>query len=152
MYINQVLSPFHVEVVRYDYNRILEVKPKGINKGVTTKAILHRLAKQMQHEIKNSSIKTPFFIMCVGDDKSDEDMFVALNNDSPILQELAIPIPDEFVSTSVSNQSMMLPMVYTCCVGLKPSNASHYLHDPQEVLAILSSMLDLQYLFYCRFC
>jgi hypothetical protein len=30
------LSNVQVEVVKYDYNKILEVKPKGINKGVAS--------------------------------------------------------------------------------------------------------------------
>ena len=102
-----MLVAHQVDVVRYDYNRILEVRPKGINKGVTTKAIIHRLGKQMAEEIQQHIIKvcwlsflllvdyfiyithlnhshhvcmcyeiqTPFFVMCVGDDRSDEEMF-----------------------------------------------------------------------------
>lgn len=32
------------------------------------------------------------------------------------------------------------PNTFTCCVGLKPSNAHYYLHDDDEVLAVLESL------------
>lgn len=56
-FLQNVLALHQVDVVKYDYNRILEVKPKGINKGVTTKAILHRLAKQYHKEIESGVVK-----------------------------------------------------------------------------------------------
>ncbi len=39
-----------------------------------------------------------------------------------------------------AGQPALVPRVYTVCVGLKPSNASHYLHDPQEVLDIIEGL------------
>lgn len=128
-FLQNVLSLYHVDVVKYDYNRILEVKPKGINKGVTTKAILHRVALQLQQEQQSS--QAPVFILCVGDDRSDEDMFVAINSTS-VLQELNV--------VHSSSGSVLPPKIYTCCVGLKPSHASHYLHDPQEVLDTIEGL------------
>lgn len=100
-----------IEVVRYDYNRILEVKPHGINKGVTVKRIIKQLGKEV-----------PQFVLCVGDDRSDEDMFLALK--------------EGFDSGENGSQSNL----FTACVGIKPSNAQYYLHDPSDVLSILASL------------
>ncbi len=44
-------------------NKILEVKPRGINKGITA-------LEQLQTQ--------PDFVLCIGDDYTDEDMFNAL--------------------------------------------------------------------------
>ena len=141
-FLQGVLSLHQVDVVKYDYNRILEVKPKGINKGMTTKAILHRLAKEVRDEIQQGLVKNPFFVLCVGDDRSDEDMFLALSASSPILQELTIT---RLGLESSSESIIIAPIVYTCCVGLKPSNASHYLHDPQEVLGVIEALTNSQH-------
>jgi hypothetical protein len=141
-FLENVLAPYHVDVVKYDYNRILEVKPRGINKGVTTKAILQRLAQQMRSE--PSPPRTPFFALCVGDDRSDEDMFHMLAPQSRTLQQLTIPALLAAAATSGASARVAVPAqpprVYTVCVGLKPSSASHYLHDPQEVLDVIEGL------------
>eukprot|EP00455_Lapot_gusevi_P021069 TRINITY_DN2217_c0_g1_i20.p1 TRINITY_DN2217_c0_g1~~TRINITY_DN2217_c0_g1_i20.p1 ORF type:complete len:232 (+),score=82.72 TRINITY_DN2217_c0_g1_i20:340-1035(+) len=128
-FLQNVLARFSVDVVRYDYNRILEVKPRGINKGVTTMTILQRVAQNFKQDKEKP--KFPAFILCIGDDRSDEDMFMALQSSSPAVQALAVTTQEGQVLT---------PKIYTCCVGLKPSNASHYLHDPQEVLDVVDSL------------
>jgi hypothetical protein len=141
-FLENVLAPYHVDVVKYDYNRILEVKPRGINKGVTTKAILQRLAQQMRSE--PSPPRTPFFALCVGDDRSDEDMFHMLAPQSRTLQQLTIPALLAGAATGGASARVAVPAqpprVYTVCVGLKPSSASHYLHDPQEVLDVIEGL------------
>jgi trehalose 6-phosphate synthase/phosphatase len=135
-FLESVLSLYHVDVVKYDYNRILEVKPRGVNKGVTTKAILQRLAKQFKSVSEPPT--TPFFALCVGDDRSDEDMFHILEPSSPLLQQLTIP--PILGSDQMVRVPAQTPRVYTVCVGLKPSSASHYLHDPQEVLDVIEGL------------
>lgn len=64
----------------------------------------------------------PDFILCIGDDRSDEDMF-------------------ETVASSVSNS--ILPasaQVFACTVGQKPSKAKYYLDDTGEVMRLLHSL------------
>ncbi len=48
----------------YNGNKILEIKPTNINKGVSVKKIVEN--------------QKPDFILCMGDDYTDEDMFEAL--------------------------------------------------------------------------
>ncbi|XXQ30936.1 Trehalose-phosphatase [Plasmodiophora brassicae] len=110
-YIEKLLeSTQSVDVVRYDLNRILEVKPRGVSKGLTTRKIVARLKEQGG---------VPQFVLCMGDDRSDEDAFVALQS----------PPGDKAKAKA-----------YTVCVGIKPSNAHYYVHDTAEVLKILSSL------------
>lgn len=61
-------------------------------------------------------------IICIGDDRSDENMFWSLND------EVARPPPD----------------VFACTVGQKPSSAKYYIEDTDEVLELLSSIVETQ--------
>jgi len=64
----------------------------------------------------------PDFLMCVGDDRSDEDMFESLLN-------------------SASSSSLPeTPEVFCCTVGQKPSKAKYYLDDTADVLKLLSCL------------
>jgi trehalose 6-phosphate synthase/phosphatase len=109
-YIEKLLeSSQSVDVVRYDLNRILEVKPRGVSKGITARKIITRLKE-------NTGL--PQFLLCIGDDRSDEDAFLVLQ----------------------SGFSKSTGKTYTVCVGIKPSNAHYYVHDTQEVLKVLSSL------------
>lgn len=67
--------------------------------------------------------KSPDFILCIGDDRSDEDMF-------------------QSISTKVyggSSQSLA-PEIFACTVGHKPSEAKYYLDDVAEVIMLLKSI------------
>lgn len=151
-YLQKVVEAWHgVEVVKYDYNRILEVKPKGINKGVTTQRILRQLQKQGD---------SPQFVLAVGDDRSDEEVFLALQETlhvpadaltptlssasrTPTAQTFAVRDTDEKKETSDTQ-------LFTICVGIKPSNAKFYLNDPQDVVNVLTSLSVLSAKFLRR--
>ena len=140
-YLIKVLPTPTLDVIRYDYNRILEVKPYGVSKGIAATAILEAVMKNeannqktgMGRSVSAASIKSLItaptapavlnpaisvpsqilttvnprltrqstspepspptsprlateavpaqpFLLGVGDDRSDEDMFVAINN------------------------------------------------------------------------
>ena len=128
-YLVKILANPSVDVVKYDYARLLEVKPHGISKGLAANAILESLFLKVNIQKSASSVSlqglsreqsggsispvaapttssmmTPRtssrpaspgvspglsafdfnppapFLLCVGDDRSDEDMFVAINN------------------------------------------------------------------------
>lgn len=64
-----VLSNEAVEVVAG--NAIVEVKPQGVSKGGAVERILQLLAR---------SGRSPDFVLCIGDDRSDEDMFQAIEH------------------------------------------------------------------------
>lgn len=66
--------------------------------------------------------KQPDFVLCIGDDRSDEDMF-------------------EFLSSSVANNSLPnTAKVFACTVGQKPSMAKYYLDDTFEVTKMLEGL------------
>ncbi len=75
-----------MDIVRYDYNRILEIKPKGVGKGIATSLILDVVMGGEGAAAKRSGAHSPPppFVMCVGDDRADEEMFEALQA-SPLL-------------------------------------------------------------------
>ncbi|XP_027359678.1 probable alpha,alpha-trehalose-phosphate synthase [UDP-forming] 9 isoform X1 [Abrus precatorius] len=92
---------------------IVEVKPQGISKGVVAEKILSTMV---------NGGNPPDFFMCVGDDISDEDMF-------------------ESILRTVSCPSLpVLPDVFACTVGQKPSKAKYYLDDPADVMKLLKGL------------
>ena len=68
--------------------------------------------------------KMPDFLLCIGDDRSDEDMF-------------------ESIASHVSNPAMPpIAEVFACTVGQKPSMAKYYLDDTSEVINLLLSIAE----------
>jgi len=119
-YLKELISDGAIDVVVYDDNRILEILPKGVNKGVATTLLINTLRGAMKGKI---------FLMAVGDDVSDEKMFSALQN-NPILGH----------DDSKNKSAITACEVVTCCVGLKPSSAQYYAHDPEEVIGVLKAL------------
>lgn len=70
-----VLSNQPVEVVQG--NSIVEVKPQGVSKGAVVDRLLIELSDRRDESGASSS---PDFVMCIGDDRSDEDMFRAVEH------------------------------------------------------------------------
>ena len=66
----------------------------------------------------------PDFILCVGDDRSDEDMFAAITTPS---SNFAFPESAE---------------IFACTLGNKPSLAKYYLEDSDDVLKMLKGLMD----------
>ena len=64
------------------------------------------------------------FVLCVGDDRSDEDMF----------ETISIAISRNILSKNSS--------VFACTVGQKPSKAKYYLDDTSEVISMLESLAN----------
>lgn len=61
--------------------------------------------------------------MCVGNDRSDEDMFESING-----------------MTSNSVLSPTVPEMFACSVGQKPSKAKYYVDDTSEVIRLLKNV------------
>lgn len=66
--------------------------------------------------------KSPEFVLCIGDDRSDEDMFESILN------------------IASSSSPTTAPEVFACTVGQKPSKARYYLDDTVEVMTLLRSL------------
>ncbi|KAL4189863.1 hypothetical protein AMTRI_Chr08g209160 [Amborella trichopoda] len=102
-------------------HHIVEVKPQGVSKGIVVEKLLSAMAE------KGSM---PDFVLCIGDDRSDEDMFEAIRGNGASLG-------------SSGNLSPLNREVFACTVGQKPSKARYYLDDPQEVITMLQSLADV---------
>lgn len=64
----------------------------------------------------------PDFVLCVGDDRSDEDMF-------------------EVIMSAMAGPSLSpVAEVFACTVGQKPSKAKYYLEDTTEILKMLQGL------------
>ncbi|XP_075492185.1 putative alpha,alpha-trehalose-phosphate synthase [UDP-forming] 11 [Primulina tabacum] len=93
--------------------QIVEVKPQGVSKGVVVKNLMETMATKR---------KPADFVLCIGDDRSDEDMF-------------------EAIASSVTNRSLPdSAEVFACTVGQKPSMAKYYLDDTFEVIKLLQGL------------
>lgn len=107
-HLESLLTPFSVQVVSgYGW---LQVRMAAMNKGVMVETILQDMPEP------------PDFVLCCGDDRTDEDMFTYL---------------DTHLDPSVKQ--------FTCTVGVKPSNARYYLHSSNEVGALLETLVTGSY-------
>ncbi|XP_022865562.1 probable alpha,alpha-trehalose-phosphate synthase [UDP-forming] 7 [Olea europaea var. sylvestris] len=94
---------------------IVEVKPQGVSKGIVAEKIFSSMAEKG---------KQADFVLCIGDDRSDEDMF-------------------EIIGSAVSRRSLPYnTQVFACTVGQKPSKAKYYLDDTSEVVSMLESVAE----------
>ncbi|RCV11584.1 hypothetical protein SETIT_2G197800v2 [Setaria italica] len=96
----------------------VEVKPQGVSKGLVAKRILSTMQERGD---------LPDFILCVGDDRSDEDMFevitaAAARGPSPLHPEAE---------------------VFACTVGRKPSKAKYYLDDSADIVRLIQGLASV---------
>ncbi|KAJ0986367.1 hypothetical protein J5N97_004723 [Dioscorea zingiberensis] len=94
---------------------IVEVKPQGVSKGLVAEKIL---SSMFEHG------KQADFVLCIGDDRSDEDMFEGI--------------------TGILNRNVVAPniSVFACTVGQKPSKAKYYLDDTSDVINMLQGLAE----------
>lgn len=105
------LSPVNQHTITEFSHRFCQ--SQDISKGLVVKSIM----ATMQAKGKPSD-----FVLCIGDDRSDEDMF-------------------ESIASSVANHSLPeMAEVFACTVGQKPSMAKYYLDDTVEVLKMLHGL------------
>ncbi|CAN6290172.1 unnamed protein product [Urochloa humidicola] len=91
----------------------VEVKPQGVSKGVVARRMLASMQERGQ---------CPDFVLCIGDDKSDEDMF-------------------QLIATAACGDSLASKAeVFACTVGRKPSKAKYYLDDAAEVVRLMQGL------------
>ncbi|KAK1438309.1 hypothetical protein QVD17_04116 [Tagetes erecta] len=92
---------------------IVEVKPQGVNKGLVADRLLSNMKQRGM---------LPDFMLCIGDDRSDEDMFEAITR--AIAGPTLSPVAE----------------VFACTVGRKPSKAKYFLEDTTEILRMLQAL------------
>lgn len=86
---------------------------QGVSKGLVAEKVLSKMI---------NGGKPPDFVMCIGDDRSDEDMF------------------ESILSTVSSPPLPASPEIFACTVGRKPSKAKYYLDDPVDVVKLLQGL------------
>ena len=95
---------------------IVEVKPQGISKG---RAIIDIIGGGGG---VNVQVQDDTFILCMGNDKSDEDMFSVI------------------IDGYGSDESSRRENVFACTVGQKPSKAPYYVNDTTDVVQLLERL------------
>ena len=88
---------------------IVEVKPRGVSKGGVAERLLTSAA---------AAGRAPGFVLCVGDDRSDEAMFASMEH--------------------AAFSPHVVADVFACTVGQKPSRAPFYVNEPADVAAALA--------------
>jgi len=95
---------------------VIEVVPRKLNKGLVVKNVLRRKRD------------LPDFIMCIGDDISDEKMFTAV---------FSIIAQGSAGALTKKNASLTPKHAFTITVGKKVSNASYFVEDAADVAGLL---------------
>ncbi|CAA7058247.1 unnamed protein product [Microthlaspi erraticum] len=94
----------------------VEVKPQGVSKGL----IARRMLSMMQERGT-----LPEFVLCIGDDRSDEDMFEVI------------------CSSTEGHWIAPRAEVFACTVGQKPSKAKYYLDDTAEIVRLMHGLASV---------
>ncbi|XP_009411218.2 probable alpha,alpha-trehalose-phosphate synthase [UDP-forming] 7 [Musa acuminata AAA Group] len=94
---------------------IVEVKPQGVSKGLVAEKIL----SSMMEDGRQAD-----FVLCIGDDRSDEDMFEGI--------------------AGIMTRNLVAPhtSLFACTVGQKPSKAKYYLDDTTDVVSMLGALAE----------
>lgn len=106
-HLESILAPFKVQVV--SGQGWLQVRLANVNKGKMVEKLLGEMGEM------------PDFVLCCGDDKTDEDMFAVLA---------------EKMGSKDAN-------LFTTTVGVKPSKARYYLRAPEEVGNLIEGLMEM---------
>lgn len=86
---------------------------QGVSKGLVAKRLLSAMQERGM---------IPDFVLCIGDDRSDEDMF-------------------EVITSSIAGETIASKTeVFECTVGKKPSKAKYYLDDTMEIVRLMQGL------------
>lgn len=134
--LNAKIAPhYDVEVMEGKAN--VEVRPSFVNKGeIVKRLVLAKHGSPQTHlnvDLDNEHAALPDFIVCLGDDKTDEDMFVKLND-----------IEKDWIDQDISkNRSFDNYGIYSIKVGSasQATNAKFHLNNPTQVLDTLGLLI-----------
>jgi trehalose 6-phosphate synthase/phosphatase len=149
-HLSNVLRTFAVDILHggLEEGGYVEVRPRGVNKGVVATHILKNVPKISTWEKID-------FLLVLGDDHCDEPMLSVMRqvgrraidarrakNHEPPLPPMPASVTlvdvsfcDQYVSSNL--------MTFTCTVGKKPSAAANYLHDVDEVQEFLDTLVKV---------
>lgn len=119
----------------------IEVRPRLLNKGEIVKRLVLLPHGAKQEDLSTEAVDhglLPDFVMCAGDDKTDEDMFKALDG-----------VQREWARAKRETQADGHYNVFTVAVGppLKQTDALLHLTDPYGVIETLGLLLGQVLLF-----
>lgn len=119
-----VAKKYEVEVMTGKAN--LEVRPRFVNKG--------EIAKRLVEEYGEGPGKAPEFVLCMGDDFTDEGLSCAPNGIAHLLTTVA----DMF--RSLRQSKLPTDHVFSVTVGAssKQTLASWHLVEPSDVISVIS--------------
>jgi trehalose 6-phosphate synthase/phosphatase len=146
-HLSKYLRSFPVDILHGGIKEggYVEVRPKGVNKGVLAMHVI----RNFQTIAQKNRID---FALVLGDDHCDEPMLSVMRQigrriaGSRRAQRGEPPLPDMPAIVKMVDVSSCDPYlspeleVYTCTVGKKPSAAANYLHDVDEVQEFLESL------------
>jgi trehalose 6-phosphate synthase/phosphatase len=149
-HLSKYLRSFPVDILHggIEEGGYVEVRPKGVNKGVLAMRVLKRFPEIAQYPRAD-------FALVLGDDHCDEPMLSvmrqigrrvigarrAAQGEDPLpdmpatIQLVDVSSCDNYVSPDLD--------VFTSTIGKKPSAAANYLHDVDEVQELLDSLVKL---------
>ena len=150
-HLSNVLRSFAVDILHggVEEGGYVEVRPKGVNKGVVATHILKNISR-------TSNWDKIDFALVLGDDHCDEPMlsvmrqvgrraFDAYRARNPEQSPLP-PLPATVTLVDVSScDPYVAPQLstFTCTVGKKPSAAANYLQDVDEVQEVLEGLVKV---------
>lgn len=121
---------------------IVEVVPRMLDKGLIVKKVLHDTARN--HALEGNGVD---FVLCMGDDISDEKMFSSVYSFAaadehgedvipPVFDEDGMLLDATDTDAPMDTATAVMPdpaYIYTVAVGKKPTLANTYVNDGQEV-------------------
>jgi trehalose 6-phosphate synthase/phosphatase len=123
----------------------VEVRPKGVNKGVLSMHVLKCFRDISQKDMVD-------FALVLGDDHCDEPMLSVMRQIGRRVKEArpnhkglaAMPATLQLVDVSRCDSYVSPDLeVFTCTVGKKPSAAANYLHDVDEAQELLETLVKV---------
>eukprot|EP01083_Nonionella_stella_P100221 282351_1 len=149
-HLSNVLRSFAVDILHggVEEGGFVEVRPKGVNKGVVATHILKNVSKISNWEKID-------FSLVLGDDHCDEPMLSVMrqigrrSTDARRAKDHESPLPPLPATVTLVDVSSCDPYVssnlslFTSTVGKKPSAAANYLQDVDEVQAFLEGLVKV---------
>eukprot|EP00529_Nitzschia_sp_RCC80_P007412 CAMPEP_0113480238 /NCGR_PEP_ID=MMETSP0014_2-20120614/21768_1 /TAXON_ID=2857 /ORGANISM="Nitzschia sp." /LENGTH=1302 /DNA_ID=CAMNT_0000373653 /DNA_START=126 /DNA_END=4034 /DNA_ORIENTATION=+ /assembly_acc=CAM_ASM_000159 len=149
-HLSNVLRSYPVDILHggMEEGGYVEVRPKGVNKGVLAMKVIRNFDRLAAIGTDN---KVDFSLV-LGDDHCDEPMLSVMRQigrrvsdarrtkrGEDVLPEL--PMTMTLVDVSACDDFLAPNLeVFTCTVGKKPSAAANYLHDVDEVQELLDAL------------
>ena len=149
-HLSNVLRSFAVDILHggVEEGGFVEVRPKGVNKGVVATHILRNISKISNWEKVD-------FSLVLGDDHCDEPMLSVMrqigrrSTDARRARNHEQPLPPLPTTVTLVDVSSCDPYVssnlslFTSTVGKKPSAAANYLQDVDEVQEFLEGLVKV---------